>query len=475
MEKIDDYRWLVPQTGGMRTDGLIYASAAMLPKIKEDKAVDQVVNVAALPGIVGRSMAMPDIHWGYGFPIGGVAATNLDDGVISPGGVGYDISCGVRLIRTNLKKELIGDQLVKLVDSLFRNVPSGVGSTGKLNLSPEEVRQVMQKGAKWAVSKGFGEKEDLETVEDEGCIEGADPYIPSHRAVERGREQLGTLGSGNHFLEIQVVDDIYDEDVSHAFGLFKGQITVMVHTGSRGLGYQICDDFLRTMQNAIVKYKINLPDRQLACSPLSSPEGKNYLSAMAAAANYARANRQIITHWVRETFMHLLGMNPRDLDMNVVYDVCHNIAKIEEQVVAGKKTKVCVHRKGATRAFPAGHPEVPAKYKSVGQPVLIPGTMGTASYVLVGTQKAMEETFGTTCHGAGRVMSRSQAVKKIEGHALKDELEQKGILIRTSTYKGLAEEAPFAYKNVDEVVETCHNAGISRKVARMRPLAVVKG
>lgn len=474
-KKIDDYRWEIPQNGTMKVPGLIFATEAMLPKISEDKAASQVANVATLPGIVKASLAMPDVHWGYGFPIGGVAATSMEDGVISPGGIGYDISCGVRLLRSNLNKDEIKNRISQIVDSLFHHVPSGVGSTGRLNLTADEMKKVFEKGARWPVEKGLGEKDDLESCEDGGWIDTADPGLPSSRAIERGKDQLGTLGSGNHFLEVQVVDEIYDEEVASAFGLFKGQVTTMIHTGSRGCGYQICDDFLKVMRAASKKYQIRLPDPQLACAPLLSQEGKDYFAAMGAGANYARANRQTITHWVRESFMKILSIGPKDLGMKVVYDVCHNIGKIELHEVNGKKMKLCVHRKGATRAFPAGHPEVPEKYRSVGQPVLIPGTMGTYSYVAVGTERAMQETFGTTCHGAGRAMSRTKAMKQVDGRQLQKDLEQNDILVRTASYRGLAEEAPFAYKDVNAVVEVCHRAGISLKVARLKPIAVVKG
>lgn len=475
LKKIDDYRWEIPQTGAMRVRGMIFASEAMLPKISEDKATTQVANVATLPGILRASLAMPDIHWGYGFPIGGVAATSLEEGVISPGGIGYDISCGVRLLRSGLNKSEVQSRMKELVDSLFYNVPSGVGSTGRINLKAAEMKKVFEKGALWSVEQGLGEREDLETCEDGGRIESADPDLPSSRAVERGKDQLGTLGSGNHFLEIQAVDEIYDEKIAAAFGLYKDQVTVMIHTGSRGCGYQICDDYLRVMSQSVRKYRIQIPDPQLGCAPLSSPEGKDYFRAMGAGANYARANRQAITHWVRESFMKTLSVSPKDLGMGVVYDVCHNIGKIEEHEIEGKKIKVCVHRKGATRAFPAGHPEVPEKYRSVGQPVLIPGTMGTFSYVAVGTDRAMKETFGTTCHGAGRAMSRTQSLRKVNGHQLQQDLEKNGILVRSASYRGLAEEAPMAYKDVNEVVDVCHNAGISKKVARLKPMGVVKG
>ncbi|HRY29665.1 MAG TPA: RtcB family protein, partial [Elusimicrobiota bacterium] len=362
LEKIDDFRWRIPKRGDMRVDGLIYADEKMLAHIVDEKAAEQVANVACLPGIVGRSLAMPDIHWGYGFPIGGVAATAVEDGVISPGGIGYDISCGVRLLGTRLTLKEVERKLERLADGLFHNVPSGVGVGGKLRLSAQEIRKVFRKGARWAVENGFGDGDDLDTCEDGGFLDTADPELPSERAVKRGLDQLGTLGSGNHFLEIQRVERVFDPVIANTFGLFEGQIAVMVHTGSRGCGYQICEDSLAEMQTAVRKYGLSLPDRQLSCAPLSSPEGRNYFAAMSAGANYARANRQVITHWVRETFVSILGASPRDLNMEVVYDVCHNIGKIEEHVVDGQKRKLCVHRKGATRAFPAGRPEVDAIY-----------------------------------------------------------------------------------------------------------------
>ncbi|MBI2070705.1 MAG: RtcB family protein [Elusimicrobia bacterium] len=475
LKKIDEFRWELPRQGAMRVPGIIYASESMLPKILTDKASEQVANVATLPGIVGQSLAMPDVHWGYGFPVGGVAATDLKEGVISPGGIGFDISCGVRLLRSELNVDEVRPKLEPLMDALFHAVPSGVGSTGKIKLKDKEMRRVLEHGAVWAIEQGYGWPEDQDTIEDNGRLPGADPGIVSDRAIERGSDQLGTLGSGNHFLEIQWIDEIYDDAVAQIFGLFKNQIVILIHTGSRGCGYQICDDFLKTMQRAAEKYQIKLPDKQLASAPLSSPEGKDYFAAMCAGANFARANRQTITHWTRETFEKMFGRTARELGLSVLYDVCHNIGKIEEHQINGKKIKVCVHRKGATRAFPAGHPEVPEKYRSVGQPVLLPGSMGTASYVLVGTEQAMAETFGTTAHGAGRAMSRVQAAKRIQGRQLQQDLKAQGIIVRTDSYKGLAEEAPFAYKDVSEVVEVCHGAGLSKKVARMRPLGVVKG
>lgn len=478
LERVDEFRWKIPRTykKEMRTDGLIYASEKMIPTICEDQAPEQVANVACLPGIVGYSMAMPDIHFGYGFPIGGVAAFDVKEGVVSPGGVGYDINCGVRFLRTNLTVEDLKPKLPALLDAIFENVPCGVGMGGKIKVTAEELRQVMVKGARWAVERGFGWPEDLEHCEEGGALAGADPAAVSSRAVERGRPQLGTLGAGNHFLEIQVVEEIYEPTTAAKLGVTaKGQITVMVHTGSRGFGHQICDDYLQVMQNAVKKYGIYLPDRQLVCAPVESPEGKKYFSAMACAANFAWANRQMITHWVREAFERVFKKSAKDLGLFVIYDVAHNIAKIEEHTVDGRKVTVCVHRKGATRAFPPGHPAVPKDYQEIGQPVLVPGDMGTLSYILVGTERAMKETFGSTCHGAGRLMSRAAALREKTGREVAEELRAKGILVKAASEKTLVEEMPEAYKDVTEVVEACHGAGISRMVVRVRPLGVVKG
>ncbi|MFH0948428.1 MAG: RtcB family protein [Elusimicrobiota bacterium] len=469
LKKVDDYRWKIEKTGSMKTEGLIFASEKMVSAICNDNAYQQVSNVASLPGIIGKSLAMPDIHWGYGFPIGGVAAFGLDDGVISPGGIGYDINCGVRLLRTNLSKKDIEKNIKNLVVGLFTNIPSGVGSTGKINLSSAEVKSVLEKGALWAMEKGFGEKPDIENIEEKGNLSGADFSNVSQRAIERGREQLGTLGAGNHFLEIQEVIEIYDENFAKKFGIFLGQITVMIHTGSRGLGYQVCDDYIKVMLEAARKYGINLIDKQLACAPVLSDEGKKYFSAMACAANYAFANRQIITHWIRETFMKTLTKSPKDLGLELVYDVAHNIGKFEEHIVADasapcglQRREIFIHRKGATRSFP-------------NIPVLIPGTMGTASYVLVGTEQALKETYGSTCHGAGRAMSRTQALKGERGSELAKRLESEGVTVQAKEWKTLAEESPTAYKDVNLVVDVCHNAGISKKVAKMRPIGVIKG
>ena len=477
LERIDDWRVRIPadHVRGMRVPGMIYANDALMPLLTSDQAPQQVVNVAHLPGIVGASIAMPDIHWGYGFPIGGVAAVSEEEGVISPGGVGYDINCGVRVVRTNLTLPDILDQMKTLVDTLFQNIPCGVGSTGKIKLSKTDQKNVLREGSAWAVSQGFGWAEDLEFTEAGGRIQEADPNRLSNRALERGRQQLGTLGSGNHFIEIQEVTEVFDPVAAKAYGLKKGQITIMIHTGSRGLGYQVCDDHLDVMVRAMQKYKIRVPDQQLACAPVKSPEGEQYLAAMAAAANYAWANRQVIVHWVRESFESVLETPSEKMKMHMIYDVAHNIAKREIHPVDGIDTSLVVHRKGATRAFGPGHPDLPRSYQTVGQPVLIPGDMGTSSYILCGTSKAMEETFGSTCHGAGRVMSRHAAIRATQGRALARELEDKGIQVRSRSKRTLAEEAPEAYKDIHQVVNVVDSAGIASKVARMRPLGVIKG
>jgi tRNA-splicing ligase RtcB (3'-phosphate/5'-hydroxy nucleic acid ligase) len=476
--KIDDYRWEVPPTykKGMRVPGRIYASHAMLGQIWADEAFEQMVNVAFLPGIVCCSLAMPDIHLGYGFPIGGVAATREKDGVVSPGGVGFDINCGVRLLRTNLSVEEVRPKIQDLVTALFYNIPSGVGSEGKVRINEKELDQVLIKGAGWALEKGFGDAEDLTVCEESGHLKGADPEMVSQKAKKRGLPQLGTLGSGNHFLEVQVVEEIYDKEKAEVMGLLSaGQVLVLIHTGSRGFGHQVCDDYIRQMGAALQRYNISLPDRQLACAPLESPEGQQYLAAMACAANYAWANRQCITHWVRESFMKVLGKGRRELGLEQIYDVAHNIAKIERHVSEGKAQTVCVHRKGATRAFPAGHQDVPAIYRNIGQPVLIPGDMGRYSYIAVGTETAMQETFGSTCHGAGRVQSRTAAKKALRGSDVAYKLAQRGITVKADSMSGLAEEASEAYKDVADVVEVADKAGISHKIARTVPLGVVKG
>lgn len=475
LEKLDDNRWLLPQTGAMRVPGIIYANEKIYQLLKGDESAKQVANVAHLPGIVNFSLAMPDVHWGYGFPIGGVAAFDMDGGVISPGGVGYDINCGCRLMATNLSLDDIKEKISDLTTALYHHIPSGVGSKGSVKLSGRDQKKVLEEGAAWAVKTGFGLNEDLETTEDGGAIAGADPEQVSARALERGKEQLGTLGSGNHFLEIEVVQEIFDEAAARAFGLRKGQIAVLIHTGSRGLGYQICDDYLALMVKHAQETGIVLPDKQLACAYLNSGRGKNYLAAMACGANYAWANRQILMHRTREIFEKTLRMSPRELNMRLVYDVCHNIAKIETFNIGGKMKKLCVHRKGATRAFPAGHDAVPTRYRNVGQPVLIPGDMGTGSYVLVGQPKAMEETFGSACHGAGRVMSRTQAIKSSRGRSIARELSDQGVLVMAGSKGTLNEEMPEAYKNLNDVVQVVHDAGIASKVARLKSIACIKG
>jgi tRNA-splicing ligase RtcB len=475
LEKIDEFRWQIPATGQMRVPGLIFATEGLLPNIQQDQSPRQVANVAHLPGILKASMAMPDMHWGYGFPIGGVAATSVDDGVISPGGVGYDINCGCRLLRTNLQGSDVQSRMRDLVESLFHGIPCGVGGAGAIRLSEKKEKDVLTSGARWAVENGFGESSDLERTEDGGCIKGADPETLSPRALERGRDQLGTLGSGNHFLEIQVVEEIYDPQAAEAMELEKDQVAVMIHSGSRGLGYQVCDDYIKVMNRAVRKYGISLPDRQLACAPFASEEGQQYFKAMACAANYAWANRQCLMHWTRKIFEKVLKVGPRDLGMRLVYDVCHNIAKLEEHEVDGRPRQVCVHRKGATRAFAPGSPDLPWVYRSIGQPVLIPGDMGTHSYVLVGAEGAMAETFGSTCHGAGRVKSRAEACRTFQAGDLLKSLAEKGVRVMAKGKKTLLEEAPGAYKDVSQVVDVVDRAGICRKVARLRPMGVIKG
>lgn len=478
LEKIDDYHWRIPKSykPGMRVPGIIYADEKLLKDIRQDKAAEQVANVAFLPGIVNASLAMPDIHWGYGFSIGGVAATDIEQGgVISPAGVGFDINCGVRLLKTNFQFDEIKNKIKDLVYVLFSDIPAGVGSKGDIRVSPKEEREILFKGSKWAVDKGYGTEEDLECTEEYGAIEGADPEAVSDRAYERGKAQSGTLGSGNHFLEIQTIDQLYDRDLCDEFGLTLGQITIMIHSGSRGLGYQVCDDYTRSMIHCLQKYNINVPDRQLACAPVNSAEGKAYLGAMKCAANYAWANRQCLMYLTRKVFEKVFGMTWQKMGMSLIYDVAHNIAKIEKYNIDGKEKTLCVHRKGATRAFGPGHPALPPRYKKTGQPVIIPGDMGRNSYLLVGTKKAEEETFGSTCHGAGRVKSRTAATKSINIDALLKELESKGIIVKASGRGTIVEEAPQAYKDVNEVVNVVHNVGISQRVCRMRPLGVIKG
>lgn len=476
LRRIDSTRLEIPRDykPGMRTNGIIYVDETLEREL-EQKSVEQVANVATLPGIAGSSLAMPDIHTGYGFTIGGVAAFDVRDGIISPGGVGYDINCGVRLLRSNLSRGQVAPKMKDLIEGFYREIPTGVGSKGVLRLDSSEHKKVLRKGARWVVEQGYGEQEDLEHTESSGCIEGADPDLISDRAYERGRAQLGTLGSGNHFTEIQYVDEVYDEALANSLGLFPGQVVVMIHTGSRGFGHQVCTDFLEVMQRAARKYDIVLPDRELACAPFNSAEARDYLAAMRAAANYAWANRQLIMHWVKESFSRILGLSPKETGIRLIYDVAHNIAKLEEHVVNGEKRTLIVHRKGATRAFPPGHAELPADYRHTGQPVIIPGDMGRASYLLVGTARGMQESFGSTCHGAGRLLSRHQAIKRAKGRAIWREMEDQGIIVRAAGRGTLAEEMPEAYKDVSAVVNVVHQAGLSKRVVRLRPMGVIKG
>jgi tRNA-splicing ligase RtcB len=459
----------------MRVPGIIYSSEELLAAMGEDQSVRQVANVAHLPGIVKHALAMPDMHWGYGFPIGGVAAFDLTEGVVSPGGVGYDINCGCRLFLTNLTRKEVKPQISRLMGAFFQNIPSGVGSCGPLKLSAREEREVLIRGARWAVERGYGQAGDVESTEDGGCLTGADPEKLSPRALERGQDQLGTLGSGNHFLEVEAVETIYDPKTAAAFGLFPDQVVVMIHSGSRGLGYQVCDDFLARMIKNLPQMGLNLPDRQLAAAYLDSAEGRDYLAAMACAANYAWANRQVLMHLARETLQKVFAKSPRELGLKLLYDVCHNIAKIETLPVDGRMRTLCVHRKGATRALPPHHPALPPAYAPFGQPVLIPGDMGTGSYVMAGADGAYENTFASTCHGAGRLLSRNEALKKSKGRFLDRELADRGIVVLADGKSTLREEMPEAYKNLEAVVEVVTKAGLSTKVAKLRPLGCIKG
>lgn len=478
LRKIEPYVWEIPREfkPGMRVPGRVYADEALLEKMRSDQTLIQCSNVAHLPGIYKWAITMPDGHEGYGFPIGGVAATDYEEGVLSPGGVGYDINCGVRLIKTNLDVEEIQPVIDSLIETIFRYVPSGLGSKGRIRVSMSELDRAVSEGVEWAVKNGYGWPEDIEYCEERGCMETADPTKVSSTAKSRGVGQIGSLGSGNHFLEIEVVDRIYDKDVARKFGVEReGQVLVLVHTGSRGFGHQICSDYLRVMERAVHKYGIKLPDRELACAPAKSREVEDYFAAMSCACNFAWVNRQLITHWVREAFRKTLNREPEDMDMHLIYDVAHNIAKIEEHRVDGRRVKVFVHRKGATRAFPPKHPEIPSRYREVGQPVLIPGSMGTASWVLVGDPRAMELSFGSTAHGAGRVLSRAAAKKRYWGSDVMRRLRSRGIIVRAASMAVVSEEAPEAYKDVDRVVEVSHRVGVARKVARLTPLAVAKG
>ncbi len=474
--RVDAQRWEIPRTGGMRVPGLVFAEEGMLPDIEKDQSPHQVANVAHLPGILRYSMAMPDIHWGYGFPIGGVAAMDMDEGVISPGGVGYDINCGVRLATLEIPREEIVANQERIASAIARDIPCGVGAGCSLAMSPREELEVLREGARYLVrKKGIGDESHLERCEENGAIEDADPEALSERALARGRLQLGSLGSGNHFLEIDTVAEIFDEEVARDFGLALGQTAILIHCGSRGLGHQVCDDSIREMGRAFAERYPEIPDRQLVCAPIRSGAGRRYVGAMNAAANFAWANRHMLMIRTAESLERVFGKGPRDIGLRLVYDVSHNMAKFEMHEVEGRPLRVCVHRKGATRAFPAGHPQVPDAYRATGQPVLIPGDMGRGSFVLVGTERAMEETFGSTCHGAGRRMSRGEAKRGVNVRALEDELRGQGVIVRAKERGTLGEEAPLAYKDVGDVVRVVDDAGISRRVARLKPLVVIKG
>ena len=475
MKKLNDYCFEIPPVEGMKVPARIFISEKLLKKIEKDGSIEQIKNVAKLPGIISHAIAMPDIHSGYGFPIGGVAAFELKNGIISPGGVGYDINCGVRACCTNLTKNEIRDKIKAIIDNIYKSVPSGVGSQGKLKLSKKELEKVFLNGANWAVSQGFGNQEDTNFIEEKGCISDANPDNISKKAYERGAAQLGTLGSGNHFIEIGFVEKIFNEKIANIFGLFPDQIIVFIHTGSRGFGHQVCEDSIKLMINASQKYGINLPDRQLCCAPFYSEEGKFYYGAMNCAINFAFANRQIISHWVKEALLKALDISPNSLGFKVLYEVAHNIAKKEKHTINGTEKKVIVHRKGATRAFPAKHPSIPYQYKDAGQPVLIPGDMGRYSFILVGTQDAMKMSFGSSCHGAGRMMSRHQAKKSARGRNIYEEMENKGIYLRAPGMRTVLEEISEAYKDVSDVVEAVEGAGIAKIVAKTVPLGVIKG
>lgn len=476
-KKVEEYVYEIPKSfrPDMRVPARLYADEELLEAALGDRSLEQLINTATLPGVVKHTLAMPDIHQGYGPPIGGVIPSKASAGIISPGAVGYDINCGVRLLRSNILAEEVKPIMGDIVNALFRGVPSGVGRSGDVRLSHRDMENVLEKGSAWAVSQGYGTKDDLEHTEEQGSMTGAEARAVSPKAKKRGRDQLGTLGSGNHFVEVAEVEEVYDREVADSFGLFEGQMVVWVHSGSRGLGHQVCTDYVRDLQKAVTKYGIKLPDRELVCAPFDSPEGRDYFAAMVSAANYAWANRQILAHRVRQILDDVLAGVVKDRELTLVYDVTHNIAKLEEHPIDGQLTKLVIHRKGATRAFGPGMEGLPANYREVGQPVLIPGDMGTASYVLVGTAKAMEKTFGTSCHGAGRVMSRRAAKRKISGQELAKELRSQGIIVRGGSMAGLAEEAPAAYKDVDRVVNVVHSTGIARKVARVVPLGVTKG
>lgn len=477
LKRISDYEWEIPQSfrADMRVPVRLFATRRMLEVVMKDKSLEQAVNASTLPGLVGHVIVMPDMHQGYGFPIGGVAATRLPDGVISPGGIGYDINCGVRLLGSQISLDAAFPHLDALATALNQHCPSGVGEKGTVNLTEAELESVCRQGSRWALKQGFASEADLRRTEESGCVEGADPGKVSRRARERGRPQLGSLGAGNHFIEIDLVEQVFDTTAASVMGLEKGNLAVQIHCGSRGFGHQICTDYVEEFQQAVHRFGIHLVDRELVCAPLNSPEGQSYLAAMRCAANYAFANRQILANSARKAFEQVLAGKIKDWHLHQVYDICHNMGKIETHIIDGERMQVCVHRKGATRAFGPGSPELPDEYKAIGQPVLVPGSMGTASWVLVGTETSMTQSFGSTCHGAGRLMSRHEAKRSVRGEKLRQDLESDGIHIRARSMAGLAEEAPQAYKDVDQVVEAVVGGGIARKVARLRPLAVIKG
>lgn len=477
LKRISEYEWEIPTSyrKDMRVPVRLFSTQKMLEDVMNDKSLEQAVNAATLPGLVGHVVVMPDMHQGYGFPIGGVAATRYPDGVISPGGIGYDINCGVRLLSSQIPVDLAEPTLDSLASAINRSCPSGVGEAGTFKVSEAELEQVCRDGARWAVKRGYGVEEDLRRTEEGGCLEEAEPNQVSRRAKERGRPQLGSLGAGNHFIEVDLIDQVFDQEAAQVMGLAEGNLVVQVHCGSRGFGHQICSDYVDDFQAAVRRYQIELPDRELVCAPLNSPEGMNYLAAMRCAANYAFANRQILAHSIRGAFEEVFAGKVKNWNLRQVYDIAHNMGKIETHQMDGKSVKVCVHRKGATRAFGPGSPELPPEYRTIGQPVLVPGSMGTSSWVLVGTEASMLRSFGSSCHGAGRMMSRHEAKRQVRGETLKRELEAQGIQIRAGSLAGLAEEAPKAYKDVDHVVQTVSGAGIARKVARLVPVVVIKG
>jgi len=477
LRRINEFEWEIPSSfrADMRVPVHIFATRGLLEAIAQDKSLDQAVNAATLPGLVGRVLVMPDMHQGYGFPIGGVAATQYPKGVISPGAIGYDINCGVRLLGSQIELDAVARELDELAGALDRHCPSGVGQKGQYRLSNKEMEQVMRDGAQWALKKGFATEADLARTEEFGRMPGAEPGYVSPRAQSRGQDQLGTLGAGNHFIEVDVVDRVFDEQAAQVMGIAEGSLTLMIHCGSRGFGHQVCTDYVSSFQGAVQRYGIDLPDRELVCAPMDSAEGKAYMGAMHAAANFAFANRQVLAYHARQAFEETLAGRVKNWHLHQVYDIAHNMGKVETHQVEGKAIKVCVHRKGATRAFGPGSPGLPSEYQKIGQPVLVPGSMGTASWVLVGTEGSMQRSFGSSCHGAGRTMSRSKAKQTVRGYELIRELKSQGIHVQAGSLPGLAEEAPQAYKDVDIVVETVVRAGIARKVARLRPVAVVKG